>query len=132
MLMIPVAAGALYNSYHLSLNPVLCSALMAISSLCVVGNAFRLSRFKAKKNTDGTAGLNPQLQYQLAIDGMHCKHCANSVKECLSKIDKVQAVTVDLEQGKAFIKANATLDVALIKDAITSSGFTFIGMTKID
>ena len=132
MLMIPVAAGALYNSYHLSLNPVLCSALMAISSLCVVGNAFRLSRFKAKKNTDGTAGLNPQLQYQLAIDGMHCKHCANSVKECLSKIDKVQAVTVDLGQGKAFIKANATLDVALIKDAITSSGFTFIGMTKID
>ena len=62
----------------------------------------------------------------------YCKHCANSVKECLSKIDKVQAVTVDLGQGKAFIKANATLDVALIKDAITSSGFTFIGMTKID
>ncbi len=132
MLMIPVAAGALYNSYHLALNPVLCSALMAISSLCVVLNAFRLSSFQPRKDTNCKIEKNTIQQYQLAIDGMHCKHCAKSVADTLSKIASIQDVSIDLEQQKALVKANSTLDVALIKQAITSAGFTFIGITKVD
>lgn len=39
---IPIAAGVLYSHFHLVLNPVIASAAMALSSLCVVGNALRL------------------------------------------------------------------------------------------
>jgi Cu+-exporting ATPase len=46
LLLIPVAAGALYWWHHLLLDPVLASAAMAMSSVSVVTNAQRLRRFK--------------------------------------------------------------------------------------
>jgi Cu+-exporting ATPase len=47
VLLIPVAAGALYGWDHLLLDPVLASAAMAMSSVSVVTNALRLRRFTA-------------------------------------------------------------------------------------
>jgi Cu+-exporting ATPase len=47
VLLIPVAAGALYWWHHLLLDPVLASAAMAMSSVSVVTNALRLRRFSA-------------------------------------------------------------------------------------
>ena len=41
---IPIAAGLLYNSFHISLNPMIASAAMAMSSLFVVGNTLLLLR----------------------------------------------------------------------------------------
>jgi Cu+-exporting ATPase len=46
VLLIPVAAGALYWWDHLLLDPVLASAAMAMSSVSVVTNAQRLRRFR--------------------------------------------------------------------------------------
>ena len=47
VLLIPVAAGALYWWHGLLLDPVLASAAMAMSSVSVVTNALRLRRFQA-------------------------------------------------------------------------------------
>jgi Cu+-exporting ATPase len=47
VLLIPVAAGALYWWHQLLLDPVLASAAMAMSSVSVVTNALRLRRFSA-------------------------------------------------------------------------------------
>ena len=44
VLLIPVAAGALYPSTGLALSPMLAAAAMALSSLFVLGNALRLRR----------------------------------------------------------------------------------------
>ncbi len=44
VLLIPVAAGALYHAIGLSLSPMLAAAAMALSSLFVLGNALRLRR----------------------------------------------------------------------------------------
>ena len=42
---IPVAAGILYPRFGILLSPVLASAAMALSSVCVVGNSLRLRKF---------------------------------------------------------------------------------------
>ncbi len=45
---IPVAAGVLYPTFGLLLNPIVAGAAMAFSSVSVVTNALRLKRFKLR------------------------------------------------------------------------------------
>jgi Cu+-exporting ATPase len=51
ILLIPVAAGALYAWRGILLNPVLAAAAMAMSSVSVVSNAQRLRRFRRPAST---------------------------------------------------------------------------------
>ncbi len=46
IVLIPVAMGALYPTFHLQLHPILASAAMALSSVSVVANALRLKGAK--------------------------------------------------------------------------------------
>jgi Cu+-exporting ATPase len=46
LLGIPLAAGALYPSFHLLLTPWLAAAAMALSSVCVLANSLRLRRWR--------------------------------------------------------------------------------------
>jgi P-type Cu+ transporter len=46
-LLIPVAAGALYPVYGILLSPIFAAGAMALSSVCVLGNALRLRGFRA-------------------------------------------------------------------------------------
>jgi len=50
VVLIPVAAGALFPLFRVLLNPVLAAAAMAMSSVSVVTNSLRLRAFQAPKN----------------------------------------------------------------------------------
>jgi P-type Cu+ transporter len=63
ILLIPVAAGALYGFDRLLLDPVLASAAMAMSSVSVVSNALRLRRFHRPATADEI--LSPPLRHRV-------------------------------------------------------------------
>ncbi|SHN74808.1 Cu+-exporting ATPase [Geodermatophilus obscurus] len=63
LLLIPVAAGALYWWNGLLLDPVLASAAMAMSSVSVVTNALRLRRFRRPATADEI--LHPPLRARI-------------------------------------------------------------------
>ena len=50
IILIPVAAGALYPLWGIRLSPILGAAAMGLSSVSVVTNALRLRSFKADQN----------------------------------------------------------------------------------
>lgn len=53
---IPVAAGVLYPAFGLRLSPMIGSAAMSLSSVCVVTNALRLRFFKGKTADSAVSG----------------------------------------------------------------------------
>lgn len=55
------------------------------------------------------------------IEGMHCIHCAKSVKRAIAEIDGVESVTVDLDNKTATVKGKVSTE--LIHKAISSLGF---------
>ncbi len=64
LLLLPVAAGALFWWHHLLLDPVLASAAMAMSSVSVVTNALRLRRFR--RPATATQILRPPWRARIA------------------------------------------------------------------
>ncbi|MBM4438109.1 MAG: copper-translocating P-type ATPase [Actinobacteria bacterium] len=49
VVLIPLAAGALYPAFEVQLSPMLAAAAMALSSVSVVSNSLRLRRFRAER-----------------------------------------------------------------------------------
>lgn len=129
VLTIPVAAGLFYESLGVKLNPMLCSALMGISSVCVVLNALRLSLMKVLKNNEvsdikdeNTLTGNKKMT-TVKINGMQCQHCVKSVQKALTPFSSKGEVEVSLELKKATLTLKDGVEDNAIKDAIIDAGF---------
>jgi cation transport ATPase len=46
IILIPLAAGALYPAFGILLSPIFAAGAMAVSSVFVLGNALRVKRFR--------------------------------------------------------------------------------------
>ena len=129
VLTIPVAAGLFYESLGVKLNPMLCSALMGISSVCVVLNALRLSFMKVLKTENAKFEDLEKEGIAVAtvkIDGMQCQHCVKSVQKALTPLSDNGDVQVSLEQKKATLALKTDVTDDMIKDAIADAGFKVV------
>lgn len=63
---------------------------------------------------------------EIKIEGMHCSGCSARVERALNAMDGVKA-TVDLKAGKAKIVSTNEVPDAVLKEAIESLGFVYVG-----
>ena len=140
---IPVAAGVLYPVFGWMLSPMVGAAAMSMSSVCVVSNALRLRRFRAKSFSAASRGPRPQacqlqsvnlmkrsqtMKKIVKIEGMHCQHCSGSVQKGLSKIAGVKSVSVSLEDKQALVECDESVTDEKIRAMIDLLDFKVVGI----
>ncbi len=115
LICIPLAAGVL-ESAGISMNPMLASLAMSLSSVCVCLNALRLRFFKAERAEAAVccAGAEPVkpeegIRVSLKVEGMMCSHCTGMVEKILTDAG-ARDVKVTLEDLTARFTAPAGID----------------------
>ena len=121
---IPLAAGAL-AVVGVTLNPMIASAAMSLSSLFVVGNALRLTI--GKKQNKGDSSMKG-LKKTLKIEGMMCMHCVKHVQEALERVDGVEKVEVNLKKKCAVVTLLQEVDDGALKAAVVEAGYEVVGI----
>ncbi len=125
---IPVAAGVFYPLFGWLLSPMLGSAAMSLSSVCVVTNALRLRFFEPKKIDIKEEAIidkedTKMMKKTMIVDGMMCQNCVRHVKKALESIDGVVSVNVDLDSKTAEIEMKQEIDNKILLDAVKEEGY---------
>lgn len=122
---IPLAAGC-FAWADVMLNPMYAAAAMSLSSLFVVLNALRLTRFLRNKK-EITAETAEQgdiaMKKTLTIEGMMCMHCVKHVTDALNAVEGVEKTDVNLKKKRAVVTLNAEVADDALKAAVKEAGY---------
>ena len=149
---IPVAAGVLYPAFGFALSPMIGSAAMSVSSLCVVTNSLRLRAVNIYGDTrqDRRARREHQKTLQknkvtcecdskndkeneemfgktktvvFAVEGMMCKNCKAHVEKALMETKGVKSAEADIEKKNVTVVVKDSVDEATLKAAVKAAGY---------
>lgn len=109
---IPLAAGVFYKSLNISLNPMIGSSAMWISSMFVLLNALRINTLNKKE-----AKLMNKTVY---IEGMMCERCKKHVEDALKGLGLEAEVSLENNLAKIY---NTSIDNDTITKAIEEKGY---------
>lgn len=68
---------------------------------------------------------------RMKIEGMSCGHCQMRVKKTLEKMDGVEKVEVNLQEGFADIEDTKGLDEEVLKEAISMAGYEVVSIESL-
>jgi len=132
VVLIPVAAGALFPMNGTLLSPMLGAGAMALSSVFVLGNALRLRRFQAPQigpdlnhiQRAPAPAINEESKMSTIFDvkEMSCGNCVKHVTKAVQTAQPGAEVKVDLATGKVEVTPSPKDPAALAK-IITEAGY---------
>lgn len=72
--------------------------------------------------------------YEIRVDGLSCPFCAYGIEKQLSKLDGVQEVETDIQQGRMLIRAQdgKALAKAQVEQAVKKAGFSLRSFRQLE